>query len=125
MTVVYVIVGGMVGAPTRYLLDLLVQSQHRTRMPWGTLTVNALGSLILGVAAGVVLTRGGPPWLLVVLGTGFCGALTTFSTFSFETVRLMEEGFLFEAVSNVLVSLGIGLVLCFGGYALAATLITG
>lgn len=123
MTVVYVIAGAMLGAPTRYLVDLLIQAQHRTRMPWGTLTVNAAGSLILGVVAGVVASRGGPVWLLALVGTGFCGALTTFSTFSFETVRLLEEGFLLEAVSNVLASLGIGLVACFGGYALAAALI--
>ncbi len=121
MTAVFVIVGAVVGAPLRYLADLLVQSRHDSVFPWGTLTVNAAGSLVLGVVAGAV-SGGAPVWLLTLVGTGFCGALTTFSTFGLETVRLAEEGSVLEATLNAGASLLIGLVACAGGWALAATL---
>ncbi len=91
MTVLLVLLGGAVGAPLRYLADLVVQSRHDSVFPWGTFSVNAVGSLILGATAGGVATTGGPEWVLTLVGTGFCGALTTFSTFGFETVRLAEE----------------------------------
>ena len=123
MTLLLVLGGAALGAPARYLTDLLVQSRHDSVMPWGTLTVNAAGSLILGCTAAAV-TAGAPGWVLTVVGTGFCGALTTFSTFGFETVRLVEEGSVLEALGNVLLSLLIGLAACFGGWALMAALLT-
>jgi fluoride exporter len=123
VTVVLVLIGGAVGAPLRYLTDLYVQSRHDSVFPWGTFTVNILGSLILGATAGGVSAAGGPAWLLTLVGTGFCGALTTFSTFGFETVRLVEEGSLLEAGVNSVASLAAGMVACVGGWALAAALI--
>ncbi len=123
MTAVFVIVGAVVGAPLRYLTDLLVQSRHDSVFPWGTLSVNAAGSLILGAVAGAV-SGGAPVWLLTLVGTGFCGALTTFSTFGLETVRLAEDGSVLEAVLNAGASLLIGLVACAGGWALAAATLT-
>ena len=122
MTALLVVAGAALGAPLRYLTDLLVQSRHGTVFPWGTLTVNAAGSLILGAVAGAV-SAGAPGWLLTLVGTGFCGALTTFSTFGFETLRLIEEGSVLEAVLNVSASLLIGLVACTGGWVLAAALV--
>lgn len=121
MTALLVVAGAVVGAPLRYLADLLVQSRHDTVFPWGTLTVNVSGSLILGAVAGAV-SGGAPLWLLTLAGTGFCGALTTFSTFGFETVRLVEDGSMLEAVLNSAVSLLIGLVACAGGWVLTASL---
>jgi fluoride exporter len=121
VTAVLVIAGAVVGAPLRYLTDLLVQSRHDSVFPWGTFTVNAAGSLVLGVAAGAV-SGGAPGWLLTLVGTGFCGALTTFSTFGLETVRLAEDGSVLEAVLNAGVSLLVGLVACAGGWSLAAAL---
>jgi CrcB protein len=122
LTALLVVLGAAVGAPLRYLTDLLVQSRHDTVFPWGTLTVNAVGSLALGAVAGAV-SGGAPAWLLTLAGTGFCGALTTFSTFGYETVRLLEDGALLEAVLNVAVSLLICLVTCTGGWVLAAALV--
>jgi CrcB protein len=87
VTVLLVLLGGAVGAPVRYLTDVSVQRLHGTVFPWGTWTVNVVGSFVLGVVAAA-----GPDWLVTLAGTGFCGALTTFSTFGFETVRLVEEG---------------------------------
>jgi fluoride exporter len=100
-----VLLGGAIGAPLRYLTDLTVQRLHGTVFPWGTWTVNVVGSLVLGVVAG----SGAPAWLLDLVGTGLCGALTTFSTFGFETVRLVEDGDLTEAVWNVVGSVAAAL----------------
>jgi CrcB protein len=123
VTVLLVLLGGAVGAPLRYLTDLFVQSRHDSVFPWGTFTVNAVGSLILGSAAGGVAATDGPEWVLTLVGTGFCGALTTFSAFGFETIRLAEEGSLIEAGLNVGASLAVGMLACVGGWGLAAALV--
>jgi CrcB protein len=118
-----VLLGGAIGAPMRYLTDLFVQSRHDTVFPWGTFTVNVVGSLILGVTAAAVVGLGPPAWVLALVGTGLCGALTTFSTFGFETIHLLEEGAILTAVSNCAASLVAGLGACAGGFYVAATLI--
>ncbi|HEU5042713.1 MAG TPA: fluoride efflux transporter CrcB [Nocardioidaceae bacterium] len=122
MTVVLVLIGGAVGAPLRYLTDLLVQARYDSILPWGTLTVNVVGSFVLGAVGAAVAVAGAPSWVMTLLGTGFCGALTTFSTFGFETVRLVEEGSLLEAFVNVAASLVAGLVAVAAGWALLAVL---
>jgi CrcB protein len=118
-----VLLGGAIGAPMRYLTDLFVQSRHDSVFPWGTFTVNVLGSLVLGITAAVVTGLEAPAWVLALIGTGFCGALTTFSTFGFETVRLLEEGSVLAAAGNCVASLTVGLAACAGGYAAAAALL--
>ena len=123
MTVVLVLVGGAVGAPLRYLTDLVVQSRHDSVLPWGTLTVNVSGSFVLAATAAAVSAGGAPTWVLTLVGTGFCGALTTFSTFGFETVRLVEDGSWLEALANVALSLVAGLAACAAGWALVTALV--
>ena len=105
MTLLLVLLGGAVGAPTRYLTDVAVQRLHRTSFPWGTWAVNVVGSFVLGVVA-----VGTSTWMQTLVGTGFCGALTTFSTFGYETVRLSEEGETATAAANVVGSLVVGLL---------------
>lgn len=122
MTVLLVLVGGAVGAPLRYLTDLLVQSRHDSVFPWGTFVVNAAGSFVLGLAAGAVSAADGPDWALTLVGTGLCGALTTFSTFGYETLRLVEEGSWPAATANVVTSVLVAAAACAAGWALAATL---
>jgi fluoride exporter len=117
-----VVLGAMVGAPARYLTDLVVQSRHGSELPWGTVTVNVAGSLVLGVTAGALTGGGGDHWLLLLVGTGFCGALTTFSTFSFETVRLLQLAHPRTAALNVAVSVVGGLAACAAGFAVATSL---
>ncbi|MEV6929492.1 fluoride efflux transporter CrcB [Dactylosporangium sp. NPDC051485] len=105
MTLLLIALGAAVGAPLRYLTDRTVQSKHDSVFPWGTLTVNVCGSLLLGLLAGLPAS----PAVSALLGTGFCGALTTYSTFSYETLRLAEGGHRFYAVMNIVASLVAGL----------------
>lgn len=122
MTVVLVVLGGAVGAPLRYLTDLFVGSRHDSVLPWGTFAVNVTGSFLLGVTAAAVRLGQAPDWVLVLIGTGLCGALTTFSTFSFETVRLVEEGSWLAAGLNAAASLLVGLLACAAGWFLVGAL---
>jgi CrcB protein len=116
MTALLVLAGGAVGAPLRYLTDLMVQARHDTLFPWGTFTVNVVGSLVLGGVAASVQIAGAASWVQPLVGTGFCGALTTFSTFGYETVRLSEEGETMAAVANVAASLAAGLAAAASGW---------
>ncbi|MFG2361685.1 fluoride efflux transporter CrcB [Streptomyces mirabilis] len=117
-----VIVGGMVGAPLRYLTDRAVQTRHDTVFPWGTFAVNVVGCLILGLLTGAVAAGTAGSHLQLFLGTGLCGALTTYSTFSYETLRLTETGAGFYAAANVLVSVAAGLGAAFAGVSFAQAL---
>ncbi|MEU1375889.1 fluoride efflux transporter CrcB [Streptomyces triculaminicus] len=106
-----VIAGAMVGAPLRYLTDRFVQSRHDSVFPWGTFAVNMTGCFILGLLAGA-LPDG---HLRLLLGTGLCGALTTYSTFSYETLRLAEDGARGYAVLNAAASVMCGVGAAFAG----------
>jgi CrcB protein len=100
MNIVLVLVGAMVGAPARYLVDRAVAACFESLLPLGTLTVNIVGSALLGGLVGA----GANSWLLTAAGIGFCGALTTFSTFGYETIRLVAGGAYAYAVGNVATS---------------------
>lgn len=88
MTALLVVLGAAVGAPLRYLTDRAIQARCGTLFPWGTFTVNAAGCLVLGALTALPL----PSQVMALLGTGLCGALTTYSTFSYEILRLNREG---------------------------------
>ncbi|WP_169949140.1 fluoride efflux transporter CrcB [Microbispora sp. H11081] len=122
MTLLLVFLGGAVGAPARYLADRLVQRLHDSVFPWGTLSVNLAGSLVLGLLLGARDDLGLPAEVVALLGTGFCGGLTTFSTFGFETVRLLEEGSVLGACLNALGSLVLGVLAAAAGFGLIALL---
>lgn len=111
---------GAVGAIARYLLDSYVSARFPSDLPWGTFAVNMSGSLLLGFLTGAVTFGGAPAAVKVILGTGFCGAYTTFSTFTFETIRLIEERSLYQAAANVLASFFGGLLVAGAGLALGA-----
>lgn len=113
MTLLLVALGGAFGASLRYLVDRAVQSRHDSVFPWGTFVANVAGSLVLGLVAG----SSGAVYALA--GAGFCGALTTYSTFSYETLRLLEDGSRFCALANVVASVLAGLGAMVLGLALA------
>lgn len=96
---VLVMLGAAVGAPARFLTDRAISRRHDRAFPWGTFAVNVVGSFVLGLLASV----SSPPVRLLV-GAGFCGALTTYSTFSYESLRLAEDGAARVAVSYVVAS---------------------
>ncbi|GIM90917.1 fluoride efflux transporter CrcB [Paractinoplanes toevensis] len=105
MTLLLVALGAAIGAPLRYLTDRAIQRRHDSVFPWGTMTVNVLGSFVLGLVTALPSDTA----VTALVGTGFCGALTTYSTFSFETLRLVRDGNRFYAAANVVVSIVAGL----------------
>ncbi|WP_431044398.1 fluoride efflux transporter CrcB [Streptomyces sp. P1-3] len=113
-----VVVGGMIGAPLRYLTDRAVQRRHDSVFPWGTFTVNVVGCLVLGLLTGAANAGAAPDRLQALLGTGLCGALTTYSTFSYETLRLAENNARLFAFANTVGSVAAGLGAAFAGVAL-------
>jgi CrcB protein len=119
---VWVSLGAAVGAPGRYLIDRAISSRHDSVMPWGTMLVNVVGSFVLGLLTGLSSARAVPDPVMLALGTGLCGALTTYSTFSYETLRLFEDGARLFALLNAAVSLLAGLGSAVAGYAVGAAL---
>ena len=111
MTVLLVALGAAVGAPLRFLTDRAVRARFGDRLPWGTLTVNVAGSLVLGFVLGLPA----PPAVAALVGTGFCGALTTYSTFGYETLRLARSGERAAALLNVLLNVAAGLAAAYLG----------
>ena len=104
MTWLLVLVGGAVGAPVRYLVHNAVQHRTRPTFQAGTLLVNVVGCFVLGCLAGASSEH-----VRLLLGTGFCGALTTFSAFGWETSKLEMDGHRTAAAVNVALSVGLGL----------------
>lgn len=113
MTVLFVALGAAVGAPTRYFADRAIQRRTLGVFPWGTLAVNAAASLLLGAVVGAGL--GGDAAALV--GVGFCGALSTYSTFGYETRRLLLDRSYGLAIANVAGSVTVTVALAALGFA--------
>lgn len=122
MTLLLVMIGAAAGAPSRWLLDQAISSRNRGVLPWGTWTINVTGSLLLGLVLAANVVGPAPAWAVALVGTGFCGGFTTFSTFGFETVRLLESGSTAAAAINVVGSLGVGLVAALAGWYLGQAL---
>ena len=91
LTVLFLGLAGGLGAGTRFVVDGLVRSRLRTALPVGTIAINITGSFLLGLVAGAVIVHAAPVELQAIAGTGFLGGYTTFSTASFETVRLIQS----------------------------------
>lgn len=117
-----VVAGAAIGAPLRYLTDRAVQRRHDSLFPWGTFLVNVVGCLVLGLLTGAVTAGAASSPVQLFIGTGLCGALTTYSTFSYETLRLAEDGARFYAAANVIASVAAGLGAVYVGVTLAEAL---
>jgi CrcB protein len=107
VTLALVLLGGAAGAVLRYVTDLVVRARLRTAFPVGTFLVNVMGSIILGGVTGAATAL--PPQVAAVVGTGFCGALTTYSTFGNETLLLVQSGRWRVAAGYVTASVTAGL----------------
>jgi CrcB protein len=106
VTALWVALGAVVGAPLRLLAERLAAARRGRGSVVGTLTVNVVGSAVLGVLLGM---REVSPAVLALVGTGFCGSLTTFSTYATDVVRLVEERAVGRAVAYLTASLALGL----------------
>jgi fluoride exporter len=114
-----VVAGAVVGAPLRFLVDGWARARYDAGTVVGTFIVNVAGSLVLGVAAGWSTA---PSWVLPLVGIGFCGALTTFSTLAFETWVFLERREWRPLAANLALSLGLGLPAVWLGWAIGAVL---
>jgi CrcB protein len=101
--------GGFVGAIVRYVVGLVLVPRMTTTFPVHTFLINVTGSLALGVIMGVAETRGLASWVRPALAVGVLGAFTTFSTFGWETIALVERGQTAMASAYVLASVAVGL----------------
>ena len=110
-TLLFIAVGGSIGAVLRYGASLGVVSIMGRGFPYGTLFVNVAGSLLIGFLSVIMLDRFnvGPEWRAAIF-VGVLGSFTTFSTFSLETLNLLEQGELIAAITNVLLSIVVCLV---------------
>jgi CrcB protein len=119
--VAVVMLGGALGAVLRYLVTHWLQAGAARRFPWGTFVVNVGGSFILGLLSGLAAGAGGlPEWLRVLAGTGFCGALTTYSAFGLETVGLAEDGAWRYASINAGATVVAGIGACLLGWLMSS-----
>ncbi|MBI3770926.1 MAG: fluoride efflux transporter CrcB [Deltaproteobacteria bacterium] len=115
---VWVGLGGILGANARYLLAGWVAARLGAVFPYGTLLINVSGSFVLGLLMGVLEGHALSPVVRLSVGIGFLGAYTTFSTFTYETVRLLEEGSILLGSANAFGSLAVGLLAVLGGLAI-------
>jgi fluoride exporter len=107
------------GAVCRYLLDAFVRSRHTQPFPWGTVVINVTGSLLLGLVTGLAVHHGLPAHSTTVIGVGFLGGYTTWSTYIWESLALAETGAASAAAVNLLGSLAVGLAAAAAGFGLA------
>jgi CrcB protein len=115
--------GGALGALARYGMSNAVYAWLGRGFPWGTLAVNLLGSFLMGLLFVLLIERlsWGPEWRGAIL-IGFLGAFTTFSTFSIETLNLLEEGAMLTAFLNMVVSVWLCVLVCWAGVILGRSL---
>lgn len=112
-------IGAVLGANTRYLLGGWIGGQVSSSFPWGTFVINVTGSLVIGLVLGLAADRVMPWWWRPGVAIGFLGAYTTFSTFSYETLNLLQEGSYVAAAANMVGSVAIALIAVFAGVMIA------
>ncbi|PRB44508.1 fluoride efflux transporter CrcB [Arthrobacter sp. MYb23] len=122
MTVILLALAGGVGAAVRFMVDGLIRQRVKTAFPWGTMLINVTGSFALGFLAGLVMRGHAPGSLFLILGTGFLGGYTTFSTASLETIRLIQSGKTGLALINGLGSMAASVISAAAGVGISLLL---
>jgi CrcB protein len=123
MTVLWVGIGGFLGANARYFMSRAILDRFGTAFPWGTLAVNILGSFLIGVIMEFLIRRSGlDPAYRLFLVVGVLGGFTTFSSFSYETVVLLDEEKVARAAAYILSSNLLAITACILGVALVRRL---
>lgn len=122
MNALLVAAGGAIGAVLRYLLGSWIQGRLGPDFPWGTFVVNVSGCLLIGAVLGVVERGALPAEARLFVAVGVLGGYTTFSTFGYETLRLIESGEIIPALFNAFGQLALGLVAVYLGLAAARVL---
>lgn len=118
-----VLVGGGAGALARYVLGGWIQEAAGAGFPWGTLVVNVTGALLLALVYAILEgVRARPEWR-ALLGIGFCGGYTTFSTFTYESLRLLQDGQWSRATAYMLSSVLLALAATLAGFWLGETVL--
>ena len=125
-TILFLIVAGALGTLSRYALGGLAQRINGTSFPYGTLVINVLGCFVIGLIMQIALSTDLiSPTLRIGLTIGFLGAFTTFSTFSYETVKFLEDGAWAPAALNIASNVGIGLLATLCGMLLGRAILGG
>ena len=119
----WIALGGAAGAVARYLVTGWTQSLLDTTMPWGTFVVNVSGSFLLGLAFRTLQVSTVSPEMRALVAIGLLGAFTTFSTFSLETVTLLQEGAWGRATAYVAGSVVLGIAGVLAGISVASEII--
>ena len=119
---ILIFIGGGTGSMTRYLIGRYLNKPENL-IPYSTLTVNLLGSLIIGLILGIALKNNGSHEnLTLALATGFCGGFTTFSAFAFENYIFLKSGDYLSFIIYSLLSLSLGVLAVFAGVYIARTI---
>lgn len=110
--------GGFIGSALRYLVSHAIEANALSSFPYGTFTVNVIGSLIIGIIYGLTVKNLVSPEIRLLAATGFCGGLTTFSTFSYELLTLMQDNQFFHSFIYAAGSLVAGFLAAWIGFSL-------
>lgn len=119
MTYLAISIGAVLGANARFLVGGWIAERFGAAFPWGTLVINVTGSLLIGFVITLSTERLAPDWFRPLLAIGFLGSYTTFSTFSYETLSLVQNGAWLAAAANVAVSVGAAFIGVYAGTVLA------
>ena len=115
-----IFIGGGLGSLTRFSLSKFIQEHIDKTFPFGTLSVNVLASIILGIFVGMVEVKSlTNPNYKALIAIGFCGGFSTFSTFSNDTLELIQNNRIGEALTNILLNVILCILATFGGITLA------
>lgn len=104
---IWVACAGSAGAVSRFVVDGAIRSRQASEFPWATVFINVTGAFVLGLVTGLTLFHGTPSEVHTIIGVGFCGGYTTFSTASFETVRLIQQRKYLAGATNAIGTLAL------------------